>query len=75
MVLSVDQPASSAQTQAVLAWRPVQPGLIADMESGALLSVGLSPRATMLRPAQGLSEEAPDQPGRFRRLVDQEQVA
>lgn len=34
MVMSVDQPASSAHTQAVLAWRPVQPGLIADMESG-----------------------------------------
>ena len=34
MVLSVDQPASSAHTQALLDWRPVQPGLIADMESG-----------------------------------------
>jgi len=34
MVRSVDQPAYSAQTQALLDWRPVQPGLIADMESG-----------------------------------------
>jgi len=29
----IDAPASSAQTQAQLAWRPVQPGLIADLNS------------------------------------------
>jgi nucleoside-diphosphate-sugar epimerase len=34
MVMAHDQPASSAQTQAALGWRPAQPGLIADMEAG-----------------------------------------
>jgi hypothetical protein len=33
-VLSGDQSVSSARTHVVLDWRPVQPGLIADMESG-----------------------------------------
>ena len=32
--LSLDCPASSARTQAQMGWRPVQPGLIADLEAG-----------------------------------------
>ena len=34
MVMAHDQPASSAETRASLGWRPVRPGLIADMEEG-----------------------------------------
>lgn len=34
IVMAHDQPASSAQSQAALGWRPVQLGLIADMEAG-----------------------------------------
>ena len=34
MVMAHDQPASSAQTQTALGWRPARPGLIADMEAG-----------------------------------------
>jgi len=33
-ILSVDMPASSVQTRELLGWRPVQPGLIDDMEKG-----------------------------------------
>jgi nucleoside-diphosphate-sugar epimerase len=33
-VLEVDQPASSALTQRLLGWTPVQPGLIADLDAG-----------------------------------------
>jgi nucleoside-diphosphate-sugar epimerase len=33
-ILSVDQPASAALTRELLGWRPVQPGLIEDMEKG-----------------------------------------
>lgn len=33
-VMAGDQPASSAQTRASFGWRPVQPGLIADIEAG-----------------------------------------
>jgi len=33
-ILAVDQPASSALTRELLGWRPVQPGLIEDMEKG-----------------------------------------
>jgi nucleoside-diphosphate-sugar epimerase len=34
MILSIDQPASGALTRELLGWRPVQPGLIDDMEQG-----------------------------------------
>jgi len=33
-ILAVDQPASSALTRELLQWRPVQPGLIEDMDKG-----------------------------------------
>jgi nucleoside-diphosphate-sugar epimerase len=33
-ILSVDQPASAALTRELLGWRPVQPGLIEDIEKG-----------------------------------------
>jgi len=33
-ILSVDQPASSALTRELLGWRPVQPGLIDDLDKG-----------------------------------------
>jgi nucleoside-diphosphate-sugar epimerase len=33
-LLAVDQPASAVQTRELLGWRPVQPGLIEDMEKG-----------------------------------------
>jgi nucleoside-diphosphate-sugar epimerase len=33
-ILSVDMPASAVQTRELLRWRPVQPGLIEDMEKG-----------------------------------------
>jgi nucleoside-diphosphate-sugar epimerase len=33
-VLAIDQPASSALTQELLDWHPVQPGLIEDMDKG-----------------------------------------
>jgi nucleoside-diphosphate-sugar epimerase len=33
-ILAIDQPASSALTRELLGWRPVQPGLIEDMEKG-----------------------------------------
>ena len=33
-VLSIDQPASAAMTGELLGWRPVQPGLIEDMDKG-----------------------------------------
>jgi len=33
-ILAVDQPASAALTRELLGWRPVQPGLIEDMEKG-----------------------------------------
>jgi hypothetical protein len=32
MVLSIDQPASSALTRELLRWRPVQPGLIEGLD-------------------------------------------
>jgi len=34
MVLAIDQPASSALTRELLGWRPVQPGLIEDLDKG-----------------------------------------
>ena len=34
MVLAVDQPASSVLTRELLGWRPVQPGLIEDLDKG-----------------------------------------
>jgi nucleoside-diphosphate-sugar epimerase len=33
-ILAVDMPASAVQTRELLGWRPVQPGLIEDMEKG-----------------------------------------
>ncbi|HLH59102.1 MAG TPA: 3-beta hydroxysteroid dehydrogenase, partial [Streptosporangiaceae bacterium] len=33
-ILSIDQPASSALTRELLGWRPVQPGLIDDLDKG-----------------------------------------
>jgi hypothetical protein len=33
-ILAVDQPASSALTRDLLWWRPVQPGLIEDLDKG-----------------------------------------
>ena len=33
-ILAIDQPASSAQTRELLGWRPVQPGLIEDLDKG-----------------------------------------
>jgi len=33
-ILAVDQPASSAATRELLPWRPVQPGLITDLDKG-----------------------------------------
>ena len=33
-ILAIDQPASSAQTRALLGWQPVQPGLIEDLDNG-----------------------------------------
>jgi nucleoside-diphosphate-sugar epimerase len=33
-ILAIDQPASSGQTQELLGWRPVQPGLIEDLDKG-----------------------------------------
>jgi nucleoside-diphosphate-sugar epimerase len=33
-ILSIDQPASSTMTRELLGWRPVQPGLIEDLEKG-----------------------------------------
>lgn len=43
LVMAHDQPASSAETRALLGWRPVQPGLIADMEAGHYFA--LTPQA------------------------------
>jgi nucleoside-diphosphate-sugar epimerase len=37
-ILAVDQPASSAQTRELLRWRPVQPGLIDDLDKGHYFS-------------------------------------
>jgi nucleoside-diphosphate-sugar epimerase len=34
MILAVDQPASSTLTRELLGWRPVQPGLIEDLDKG-----------------------------------------
>jgi nucleoside-diphosphate-sugar epimerase len=34
MILAIDQPASSALTRELLGWRPVQPGLIEDLDKG-----------------------------------------
>ena len=34
MVLSIDQPASGTLTRGLLGWRPVQPGLIEDLDKG-----------------------------------------
>ena len=37
-ILAIDQPASSAQTRELLGWRPVQPGLIEDLNKGHYFS-------------------------------------
>ena len=34
MILAIDQPASSTLTRELLGWRPVQPGLIEDLDKG-----------------------------------------
>ena len=34
MILAIDQPASAALTRELLGWRPVQPGLIEDLDKG-----------------------------------------
>jgi nucleoside-diphosphate-sugar epimerase len=39
MILSIDQPASSALTRELLGWRPVQPGLIEDLDKGHYFAV------------------------------------
>lgn len=52
MVLARDQPASSALTQELMGWRPVQPGLIADLESGHYFAAVASAQPpTVTRPA------------------------
>ncbi len=33
-ILAIDQPASSTLTRELLGWRPVQPGLIEDLDKG-----------------------------------------
>ena len=33
-ILAIDQPASATLTRELLGWRPVQPGLIEDMDKG-----------------------------------------
>jgi nucleoside-diphosphate-sugar epimerase len=38
LILAIDQPASSAQTRELLGWRPVQPGLIEDLNKGHYFS-------------------------------------
>jgi nucleoside-diphosphate-sugar epimerase len=38
-ILAVDQPASAAQTRELLGWRPVQPGLIEDLDKGHYFGV------------------------------------
>lgn len=42
---ALDCPASSATTQKLLGWRPVQPGLIADLEEGHYFANALAARA------------------------------
>ena len=45
LFFSLDCPASSAQTQKLLGWRPVQPGLIADLEQGHYFEAAPTPAA------------------------------
>jgi nucleoside-diphosphate-sugar epimerase len=40
MVLSIDQPASAALTRELLGWRPVQPGLLQDLNQGHYFTQG-----------------------------------
>ena len=37
-ILAVDQPASAALTRELLGWRPIQPGLIEDLDKGHYFS-------------------------------------
>jgi nucleoside-diphosphate-sugar epimerase len=43
-ILAVDQPASSALTRELLGWRPVQPGLIEDLDKGHYFTHAQEPR-------------------------------
>jgi len=49
LFVGIDCPASNAQTQQSLGWRPVQPGLIADLDTGTYFAPDQSTQAAPLR--------------------------